>query len=196
MSEQNQAIENYLRNQETLFNEGSDSQSLSRLVQDALTSARESLKSPALEKAGTELGIDLLDVLSNSAVVSLANYRLFSLLKHLMKEKSGGSQLSQVDSYKLVDIWGRNLASRALLIDCYQMVSAGLNQGKDSTRSALQVLLEDLSNDFDSLIVELSKRQSFSSFSGVADVLRGLLTSDSHRPLTSAIAECINGMRV
>jgi hypothetical protein len=184
MSQQNQTIETFLQQQEALFSEASDSQSLSRLVNEARSGAT------------ADLGIDVLDILSNSAVVSIANYRLFSLLKHLMKEKSGSSQLSQVDSYKLVDIWGRSLASRALLIDCFQAVNGTLSQSKDSFRSSLQVLLEDLSNDFDSMIIEVSKRQSFSGFAEVADVIRGLLKSDSHKSLATAIADQISGMRV
>jgi hypothetical protein len=137
--------------------------------------------------------LDLAELFAKGAAAASLNGHLYAVLARKIKEQSGGSSMTQVSAYKLVDIWGRNLASRALCLQLATEVGEGhASMTRDKLKASLQVLFEALQDDFDMIVVELGKKDSFVRFAPLADMMENLLKSAVAAGLSGAILKEID----
>jgi hypothetical protein len=157
-------------------------------VSSQIVRFRSTLKEALTSSVARSVEVDLSGLFANAAGAACLNIHLYHVLTAAMKKKAGASSLVQTAAYRLVDIWGRNASSRALVLQLVGEISEGhATMTRDKAKASVQVLFEGLQSDFDGIIVELGKLGSFTRYAPLADKMEELLGSAQAAGLGDAI---------
>lgn len=150
-----------------------------------------SIEAELIARLQTVLGIDVEQFLLDSATLLGTGTLLQRILTDKLRARSENGTLNQVASHRIVDLWGKLEASRALfgaLIRLLAAVDKGAVRGA-TVRAQSKVLLESLSDVIVEIAATLGSLDSFTTIAPVTDWALGLVRGAEYASLEGAVAE-------